>query len=127
MPVRYEVDESLRCVHTRCMGETTAKEVIDHLLSIAEDAALPRPLNVLLDLTELTSLPEGGQILEVSAAIRRTEPHVRWGACAIAAPADAAFGAARMFTRLAERSFQRARVFRDLESARRWLASLDSA
>jgi hypothetical protein len=63
-----------------------------------------------------------GQILV--AAARRAETNILWGACAIAAPRDEAFGAARTFERLIERSRERTRSFRNVAPARAWLESV---
>jgi hypothetical protein len=124
MPVSYAIDAELRCVHTRCAGAVSPEDIAAHLDVLQKDPAAPRPLNVLLDLTELTSLPQAGQILVVAAEVRRAETNILWGVCAIVAPRDEAFGAARMFERLTARSFERTRSFRDVASARAWLASV---
>lgn len=123
MPVSYELDAKLACVHTRCVGDVTLDEIRAHFRSLERDASLPSPLHVLLDLTELTALPESGQLIAVADEVRRAEQQVRWGACAIAAREDVVFGVSRMLEVFVEGSFERTRVFRDLAAARAWLAS----
>jgi len=78
---------------------------------------------VLADLRETESLPATEDVRTAAFEFRRLDLGTRWGACAIVAPQDAAFGVARMFTMLADRAFAISSVFRDLDSATLWLAA----
>ena len=122
MPVTYRFDDELRCVHTRCFGDATLDEIFSHFRQLSKDTTLPQPLNVLLDLTELTSFPESGQLISVAAEVRRVDEQIAFGACAIAARDDLPFGAGRIFERLVQGTFTRSRTLRDVAAARAWLA-----
>jgi hypothetical protein len=78
---------------------------------------------VLLDLDELTSVPESGQLRRVTREIARLREKLRWGACAIVASRDVLFGMSRMFEVFAADLFALTHVFRKREEAELWLAS----
>lgn len=122
MPVTYQINRETRFIETRCTGEVTMEEVMDHFRQLEVDPALPERLDVLLDLDEATTLPEAAQLLEVAQAVDRLKPRVQWGACAIVASRDALFGMSRMFEVFAEGLFTRISVFRERKDAKRWLA-----
>ena len=85
MPVTYQFDADKRTVRTKCLGTVTLEEVIDHFRALEEDSECPDRLDVLLDLTEVDSVPETRQISTVINEIKRVRGRVRFGACAIAA------------------------------------------
>jgi hypothetical protein len=60
-------------------------------------------LDVLLDLSETTSLPGRIELRAVTTEIARIRPFVSLGRLAIVASRDALFGMARMFQAFAER------------------------
>jgi hypothetical protein len=84
---------------------------------------VPGRLDVLVDLRETETLPSTEDIRTAALEIRRVQIGGRWGACAIVADQDAAFGVARMFVMLADRVFTASSVFRDVDSAELWLAA----
>ena len=127
MPVTYEIESETGILRTRCRGQVSFEEVIGHFRTLEGDDSLPRPIDVLLDLTETQSLPETDQIRSVAVEVDRLRSHVQWGACAIVASSDALYGMTRMFHAFVERFFAASNVFRDLEDAERWLASVRSA
>ena len=57
---------------------------------------------MLLDLSEITSLPTSSQLSAVTTEIARVRPRVQFDGCAIIASRDALFGMARMFEVFAE-------------------------
>jgi hypothetical protein len=81
-------------------------------------------LDVLLDFSELKSIPDSNQLMEVVDRMRRVSGRVKFGACAIVANSDLLFGVARMYTVYAEPHFRIARVFRDFLQAEFWLKSV---
>ena len=99
MPVTYLINHKARFIETRCTGEVTFDEVMNHFKQL-----------------------EAGQLLEVARAVDRLKAKVQWGACAIIASGDALFGMSRMFEAFAEGSFARIAVFRRCEEAKQWLA-----
>lgn len=123
MPVIYEIDEGLGLVRTSCIGDVTFAEVLDHLFVLQKDTRRPAALDVLLDLSELSSLPRPGQLRSVSHEIGRLLPTVQFRACAMVAPRDVVFGLSRMFETLAAERFRATRVCRSRAEAEEWLAS----
>jgi hypothetical protein len=121
VPIRYDLDASAGRIETACIGEVSVDDVLAHFAELA-DLALPEPLDVLLDLTPMTSLPETPQIRLVADALGSLAGRVRFGACAVVAKENALFGMSRMFGVYAEQAFDRVSVFRDRDEAERWLA-----
>jgi hypothetical protein len=122
MPVVYAIDEPRKFIHTRCVGDVTLDEVLGHFDTLVQDPDCPARLDVLLDLSEMTSIPESGQLWTVSKKIEKTLPQVQFGCCAIVAVRDALFGMTRVFEAFAESYFSSLRVFKSLEEAQEWLA-----
>jgi hypothetical protein len=120
VPVHYQIDGG-RLIRTRCVGEVTFSEILDHFRLLERDPGRPDHLDVLLDLGALESLPLPGQLRRVSHEIEQIQPTVRFGACAIVATKDIVFGLARMFVVFAEGRFRVMQVFRDAENAEAWL------
>jgi hypothetical protein len=79
---------------------------------------------VLLDLSQQQTEPTREQLWSVVAEVERLRDKVRWGACAIVASRDVLFGVGRMFQAFTGAYFSDSNVFRDLEQAEHWLASI---
>jgi hypothetical protein len=122
MPVTYRFDFDAGYVRTRCFGPVTFVEVVDHFRELVDDPQCPACLDVLLDLCDMTSLPESVQLRSVASEMAQVQERVEWGAVAIVSSRDALFGMTRMFGVFAERIFSATNVVRDLESAEAWLA-----
>ena len=120
MPVVYTLDLECSTVHTTCVGYVTLPEVIAHFDELECDPRRPSRLHVLLDLSQITSLPESDQLRSVAERIGRVQNLV-FGACAIVTHDDALYGMLRIFEVFTEPFFSATRVFRDLESAETWL------
>jgi hypothetical protein len=123
MPVTYQLDPEAGRVETRCTGGVTLDDVLAHFRALEADPALPQRLHVLLDLTEMTSLPDRIQLKSVTRAVDQLCDRLRWGACAIVASRDALFGMSRMFEVFTEGLFAQTHVFRGRGEAERWLAA----
>ena len=121
MPIIYKLDRNAERIETQCIGDVTPGEVLEHFRELEADPELPKRLDVFLDLEQLTSIPKGDQIRDVSFEVDRLKATVEWGACAILATSDVVFGISRVFEVFTEGLFSRTRVFRDREEARRWL------
>lgn len=121
MPVIYQIDRARSLVYTQCTGPTTLDEVLGHFATLIQDPECPERLEVLLDLSEMTSLPAIDQLRMVASEIARIVPQVQLLNCAIIAPKDALFGMARMFEVFAEQHFTATRVFRTKEEGAVWL------
>ena len=126
MPVTYKIDAATGTVRTKCVGHVTLQEVIDHFRALEQDPACPEHLNVFLDLSETSSLPESPQVSTVVGEVRRIQGRVRFDACAILAHRDALFGMMRMFEAMAEQYFRVMRTFRVATDAEAWLISQQS-
>jgi hypothetical protein len=124
MPITYEFDAESGLARTRCRGAVTLAEVIDHFKELRTDPRTPPRFDVLLDLREMTSVPESDQLRAVARQAAELGGRERLGACAIVASADILFGMSRMFEVFAEPYFGATRVFRELAAAETWLASL---
>ena len=123
MPITYHIDAAKRRIHTRCVGPVTPGEVSDHFAVLVRDPVCPDELDVLLDLSEMTSLPERDQLRDVTSTIARIRARVRFGRCAIIAPQDALFGMSRMFEVFAAEYFLATQVFRAVHDGALWLES----
>ena len=121
MPVTYRIESVAQFIHTRCTGAVVLDEVRQHFVTLSQDPACPSRLDVLLDLSEMTTVPESGQLRIVAADIARIRSQVRFGSCAIVAPAEAIFGMSRMFEIFTEKYFAATHVFRSEAEATRWL------
>lgn len=123
MPIHHEIDRERGLIRTTCAGPVSLAEVLQHFRSLEDERHLPDPLDVLLDLSTVTSAPDAAQIQRVAAEIRRLLGKISWGSCAIVAPSDLVFGVSRILEVRAEESFIATQVFRELAAAEDWLAS----
>jgi hypothetical protein len=122
MPVTYRIEPEAQFIHTRCSGPVVLNEVREHFITLSHDPACPSRLDVLLDLSEMTTVPGSGELRIVAADIARIRPRITFGSCAIVAPATAVFGMSRMFEIFVEKYFAATHVFRSEAEATRWLA-----
>jgi hypothetical protein len=123
MPVTYRIDKANGIIRTRCIGPVTIEEVINHFRVLARDPDCPDHLDVLLDLSEQTTIPEKENLREVACAMYKVRGRVQFGACAIVANTDVLFGMVRMFEVFAERYFRESHVFRKVREAEAWMTS----
>ncbi len=123
MPVTYTVDTERRIIRTRCTGMVTLAEVVEHFRELEHNPECAERLDVLLDLTEVNSLPDARQIQAVSYEVKRIQTNVWFGACAIVAARDALFGMLRMFEVMVQDQFRVICVFRATSEAEAWLVS----
>ena len=125
MAITYRIDPSTRTLHTTCAGAVMLPDVFAHFDALQRDPLAYGPLDVVLDFTHVTTLPDAAQLRTVAARIG--EAPLVFGACAIAAASDALFGIARMFEVFAEGQFRAVRVFRELGQAQAWLEAQQQA
>jgi hypothetical protein len=123
MPITYQIDKARKLVRTKCVGDVTFNEVMEHFQALCRDPDCPQRLDVLLDLSELNAIPDPQQIREVSNTIGDIRDRVEFNACAIVARSDVLFGMARMFASLAENQFHATNVFRTVDQGEMWLIS----
>jgi len=125
VPIHYAIRPS-GTIETTCAGDVTFDEVMRHFEELA-DSDLPPHLDVLLDLTGMTSVPETSQIRVVADRIERMLPKTRWARCAVAVKSDLFYGISRMFAVYAEQAFEEVQVFRDRSEAERWLVRVSGS
>jgi hypothetical protein len=119
MSVAYRID-SRGVIRTKCSGNVTLDEVCNHLRTLDKDPCRPERADVLLDLSETDSLPEGNQVRAVGDVLR-LETRMQFGACAIVTCSDVLFGMMRMFEAVAHEQFRATHVFRTISEAEVWL------
>lgn len=120
--VTYRLDRSKGLLETRCVGPVNLPDVMEHFARLRADPDLPEQLDVLLDLTEMTSVPEAGQLRQVAYAVAGLAATLRLRAIAVVASRDVLFGMSRVFGAFIDEQLERVRVFRAVDDARRWLA-----
>jgi len=123
VPVTYQIDPHSKTIRTKCAGNLTLPEVVEHFKTLERDPECPRHANVFLDLSEVSSLPETRQLSVVVTEMKKIRSRVRFEACAIVASRHALFGMMRMFEALAEELFRVTGTFRIAAEAEAWLAS----
>lgn len=121
MPISYEIDRQRSLVCTRCIGATTLDEVLAHFKELRADPELPDRVNVLLDLTAISSAPEREQLRAVVAEMKDVGQTLRWGVIAVVARTDLMYGMSRILGVFIEDSFSNTGVFRQMGEAERWL------
>lgn len=121
MPISYQIDRTAALIRTRCYGDVTLHEVLGHFRDLRQESALPKRLDVFLDMHEVTSRPTAEEIRIASKEPGALQGTVTFGCCAIVVDRDALFGMARMWGILAEGSFVSVNVFRSTTEAEAWL------
>jgi hypothetical protein len=121
MPILYEIDKARGLIRTRCVGATSLAEVLAHFKDLRTEPDLPPRVNVLLDLSGLSSAPERDQLRAVVAEMKDLGSSLRWCALAIVAKTDLLFGMSRILGVFVEDSFSSIGVFRQVAEAERWL------
>jgi hypothetical protein len=124
MPVTYQIDKPNAVIRTKCTGSVTLDEVLRHFHELTQDPDCPDQVDVLLDLSEQTSVPQRDQLRAVASRIGSIRGRVQFEACAIVACTDALFGMIRMFQVFTEEFFRETAVFRTVADAEAWLAEL---
>jgi hypothetical protein len=122
VPVTYTIDTKERLIRTRCMGMLKLAEVVEHFRELERDPECTDRLDVLLDVSEVQSLPSASQIRAAALEVKKIQKKVRFDACAIVAVTDALFGMLRMFEVMTQDYFRVIRVFRAVTEAEAWLA-----
>lgn len=121
MPITYQIDVARGILRTRCVGVVTLPEVLAHFDRLRTERGLPPRVNVLLDLSALSTAPERDQLRAVVAEMKDLGSALRWGALAIVAQTDLLFGMSRILGVFVEDSFSNTGVFRQVADAESWL------
>jgi hypothetical protein len=116
------IDPSERTIRTKCVGQLTLSDVIGHFQTLALDPQCVDHLNVFLDLSEVSSLPDSREVQAVVTELKKIRSKARFGACAILATGDALFGMMRVFEAHTEAVFRVTHTFRSATEAETWFA-----
>ena len=123
MPIRYIIDRINQRILTHADGLVTFEDISQHLDAEERDRGLELP--ELFDArgatTNVTTQQVRTLVSRAAALLRR----IRLGPTAIVATDDVVFGMARMYAILTEDAGARVEVFRDVESANRWLQEVN--
>jgi hypothetical protein len=122
MTISYRIDRERSTLYTTCSGFVTLEQVLEHFDVLERDPERTERMDVLLDLTEITSLPNRNKLRSVAERIAELR-NLSFGACAIVTVSETLFGMMRMFEVFSEKSFANTQVFQDLASAEVWLLS----
>jgi hypothetical protein len=125
MPIRYSVDRLRGRLSTHADGLVTFGDINAHLDLETRDRNLDRPelVDARSATTDLTT-PQIRQLVQRATNMLRV---VDLGPTAIVTNNDVVFGMAWLYSLLAESAGVDAEVFRDLESATRWLDQIAAA
>jgi hypothetical protein len=121
MPITFSFDLQASLIRTIGSGNVTPAEVSGHFDQLSKVWPRGKKLDVLLDLSGCTSLPEIPQLRDVVSRIQMFGGRKRFGCCAIVASRELLYGLLRVFELLADQRFDAIRVFRNEPSAMAWL------
>jgi hypothetical protein len=127
MPITFSIDMRASLIRTIGVGDVTPAEVDDHFTELSKVWPRGAKLDVLLDLSGCTSLPEILQLRAVVSRIQMFGGRKRFGICAIVATRELLYGLLRVFELLASHGFVAVRVFRNESAAMVWLRERSSA
>jgi hypothetical protein len=129
MPVTYTIDVSRALIVTQCVGHVTLAEVQEHFRELARIWPLVDRLDVLLDLTEQTSLPTLRDLEQVAAELDEQIGPRRFARCAVVTEQDRQdlHESMQMFEVLVGRFFDAIEIFRTPSAALVWLAPAPKA
>jgi hypothetical protein len=126
MPVTYTIDVARALIVTRCFGRVTLAEVQGHFQELARVWPPVDRLNVLLDLTDQTSLPTLSELEEVAAELDEQIGPRQFGRCAVVTELELHVSM-QMFEVLVGRLFDAIEIFRTPLAALEWLVPTPKA
>jgi hypothetical protein len=119
MPIRYSTDPVNQRLITRADGTVTFQDITAHLDLEQRNRDLDRP--ELIDARGATTDLTAAQVRQLAQRAADMLRLVELGPTAIVTTDDVLYGMARMYSVLAEGVGATAEVFRDMESATKWL------
>lgn len=124
MPITYRFVESCDLLETRAVPPVTVADLLKVGSEIGNDPRYHRGLKRLCDLSALDRIEIS---TEQTWALRDPDTglgqYVAGGAIALVAPGDYLYGMTRMHMQILDDLPAEIEIFRDLESARAWLAT----
>jgi hypothetical protein len=125
MPITYQIDRERALVRTTLSGFVTFLEVMAHFAALETDPNRTGPMNVLIDIRGLTSVPETGQLRRAANRIDPERSPLQYGVLAIVASDPAAVGTGKLFAVFARERFRATTIVPTIEEAERWLQDQD--
>ena len=120
MPITYAIDVPRALIVTRCVDHVTLAEVRKHFQELARVWPPVDRLDVLLDLTDQTSLPTLRELEEVATEVEQQIGPRRFGRCAVVSEQDLHLSM-QMFEVLVGPFFDGIQIFPTLLAALEWL------
>ena len=128
MPITYTIDVRMGLIVTRCFGHVTLAEVQEHFQELARVWPPVDRLDVLLDLTDQTSLPTLRQLEKVATELDEQIGPRRFGRCAVVVVTEQDLhGSMQMFEVLVGRLFDAIEIFRTPLAVLTWLVPTPKA
>jgi hypothetical protein len=127
MSITFSIDTRASLIRTIGSGNVTLAEIEAHFNQLSQVWPRGAKLDVLLNLSECTALPEIPQLRAAVSRIQIFGGRKRFGVCAIVARQKLLYGLMRVFELLADQRFVAVRVFRHEPSAMVWLRQTSSA
>jgi len=127
MSITFSIDTRASLIRTIGSGNVTLAEIDAHFSQLSQVWPRGAKLDVLLDLSECTALPEIPQLRAAVSRIQIFGGRKRFGVCAIVATRELLYGLLRVFELLASHRFVAVRVFRNGSAAMVWLRERSSA
>jgi hypothetical protein len=127
MSITFSIDIRASLIRTVGSGNVTLAEIDAHFNQLSRVWPRGAKLDVLLDLSECTALPEISQLRAAVSRIQIFGGRKRLGVCAIVVRGALLYGLMRVFELLADQRFVAVRVFRHQASAMVWLREMSSA
>jgi hypothetical protein len=127
MPIAYTINVPAALIFTQCVGNVTLHEVQEHFRELARVWPPVDRLDVLLDLTDVTSLPTLRELEKAATEIEAQIGPRRFGRFAVVTEQHPLHGAMEMFAVLAGRFFDAVEIFRTPSAAAEWLAPTPKA
>jgi len=121
MTITYTYSLPQRRIETLCEGDVTLVEVLNHFHLLSLDRTIAPGADVLLDLRQLTSVPETVQLEAAAGQLKRISSQRPFGRCAVVGDDARTQGVGKMFEAVAATHFSAYRVFASLVDAQSWL------
>lgn len=122
MPIRTAADPPTRCLRARVEGKLGAADLLAHLEARRADNTLA--LAEVLDAREATTDLTSVEVQRLADWMRRTANREPLGPLAIVASDPVLYGMARMYALLCDNAGAHVEVFRAVDTAEAWLASV---
>jgi len=125
MPIEHHIDHGRRIVFAVVHGVMTDQDVFEYQRGVWSDPAVAG-FDEIVDMSDVTEIrmPSSQRVRDLAAVSARMDPPGTSARLAIVAPADFAYGLARMYASyrgLQEQGSKQVAVFRAMAEAMAWL------